>query len=283
MIRGLLLALLVVMLGHEAQAFYNASTGRWLSRDPMQEGGGLNLSGFVRNNPVKSHDFLGLHDRYYTLAEMDGMLAKSKFDFYNKLIIGCPSSCGGGSWDWVDSDGGKQTCSRQSCLIQAWVLTFDIAYHLRTAFAAQHRKYGNVIAFYELPPWLPVPWPFDPETINTRAEHARGQGMRWQDYDEGHGLKCQGMQSLMRKRFESAMVPMRSAGKQCFKGAEVGNDEILKKASHHWFRIYSGAIDDPKIGGVTVDPWFSAGGIISPLVAGTGRNALAKYYITVLW
>ncbi|MBL9169886.1 MAG: RHS repeat-associated core domain-containing protein [Verrucomicrobiales bacterium] len=32
--------------------YYSASHGRWISRDPIEEAGGLNLSGFVGNNPV---------------------------------------------------------------------------------------------------------------------------------------------------------------------------------------------------------------------------------------
>jgi RHS repeat-associated protein len=39
---------------------YNPSTGRWLSRDPIVEQGGLHLYGFVRNNPVQLFDYLGL-------------------------------------------------------------------------------------------------------------------------------------------------------------------------------------------------------------------------------
>ena len=33
---------------------YNAATGTWLSRDPKQEGGGLNPYDYVRNNPVNN-------------------------------------------------------------------------------------------------------------------------------------------------------------------------------------------------------------------------------------
>jgi len=40
--------------------YYNASTGRWLSRDPIEEKGGLNLYGFVLNNPLRYIDLLGL-------------------------------------------------------------------------------------------------------------------------------------------------------------------------------------------------------------------------------
>jgi RHS repeat-associated protein len=40
--------------------FYNPSTGRWLSRDPIGHRGGLNLYGFTENNPVNQVDPLGL-------------------------------------------------------------------------------------------------------------------------------------------------------------------------------------------------------------------------------
>ena len=58
----LLLALLLlgVSLGHEAQAFYNPSPGRWLSRDPVGENGGGNVYGFVANNSLSGYDVLGL-------------------------------------------------------------------------------------------------------------------------------------------------------------------------------------------------------------------------------
>lgn len=55
----LMLALLGVTLVQNAQAFYNPSTGRWLSRDPLAEKGGLNLFGFVYNNSANLIDSLG--------------------------------------------------------------------------------------------------------------------------------------------------------------------------------------------------------------------------------
>jgi RHS repeat-associated protein len=41
---------------------YDPNLGRWISRDPIQERAGLNLYGFVRNNPIGAVDRLGLCD-----------------------------------------------------------------------------------------------------------------------------------------------------------------------------------------------------------------------------
>ena len=40
--------------------YYDPVTGRWLNRDPLGEAGGLNLYGFVGNDPINSIDLLGL-------------------------------------------------------------------------------------------------------------------------------------------------------------------------------------------------------------------------------
>ena len=43
-----------------ASAFYDPSLGRWLNRDPKLEAGGINLYGFVKNNPANNFDAHGL-------------------------------------------------------------------------------------------------------------------------------------------------------------------------------------------------------------------------------
>ena len=40
--------------------YYSPALGRWLSRDPIEERGGLNLYAFVNNDPVNKWDQLGL-------------------------------------------------------------------------------------------------------------------------------------------------------------------------------------------------------------------------------
>lgn len=46
--------------GQSAQAFYNPIIGKWLDRDPVEEAGGLNTYGFIRNDLIDVVDFLGL-------------------------------------------------------------------------------------------------------------------------------------------------------------------------------------------------------------------------------
>jgi RHS repeat-associated protein len=40
--------------------YYNTSTGRWLSRDPVEERGEKNVYAFCRNSPISVNDFRGL-------------------------------------------------------------------------------------------------------------------------------------------------------------------------------------------------------------------------------
>ncbi len=40
--------------------YYSPATTKWLNRDPLEEAGGLNLTGFCRNNPIMYVDYLGL-------------------------------------------------------------------------------------------------------------------------------------------------------------------------------------------------------------------------------
>jgi hypothetical protein len=63
---------LLVLTLLPAQAFYNPTTGRWLSRDPIGERGGVNLTAFVKNNPATQYDFLGHETKAYEFNTADG-------------------------------------------------------------------------------------------------------------------------------------------------------------------------------------------------------------------
>ena len=96
---------IMVMLGLLAvacpvHAFYNPSTGRWLSRDPLGEsgfeslrggranplGGGQNLDAFVGNHPIDSFDVDGLLKRCQSrlLEKMFGPCDPSRRQFHHR-------------------------------------------------------------------------------------------------------------------------------------------------------------------------------------------------------
>src|ERR671924_1092822 len=47
----------LIYYGHR---FYSSFLGRWINRDPIEQGGGLNLYAFVLNNGVNGFDALGM-------------------------------------------------------------------------------------------------------------------------------------------------------------------------------------------------------------------------------
>jgi len=76
----ILTLLLGVLLGREAQAFYNPSAGRWLSRDPIEERVGPNLNAMAKNNAINKVDALGLltDESMNFMAEWQCMPCKCK-------------------------------------------------------------------------------------------------------------------------------------------------------------------------------------------------------------
>lgn len=57
------------------KAGYDPTIGRWLSRDPIAETGGLNLYGYVDNQPIRLIDPLGLIDSLDATAATQGPAA----------------------------------------------------------------------------------------------------------------------------------------------------------------------------------------------------------------
>jgi RHS repeat-associated protein len=72
--------------------YYDPSTGRWPSRDPIAEDGGLNLYGFTSNDPVNTidpfgRDFVAVGDRWVTF--LPGIARHMSIEFYEER---CPQS-----------------------------------------------------------------------------------------------------------------------------------------------------------------------------------------------
>ena len=86
--------------------YYNASTGRWLSKDPIGELGGPNLYGFLLSAPTLGWDYLGCGDSYWgDVAETAGAMGRGVGHgagqigyFFGDLLLGfvvvvVPESC----------------------------------------------------------------------------------------------------------------------------------------------------------------------------------------------
>lgn len=69
-----------------------AELGRWISRDPLGEKGGINLSNFIRNDSINSSDYLGLVD-----PEFGGMFNVSLGWGRNGLFVSSISFAGSAS------------------------------------------------------------------------------------------------------------------------------------------------------------------------------------------
>ncbi len=67
--------------------YYNPQTGRWLSKDPLAERGGVNLYGMIGNNAVNEVDYLGLQSVYFfpPTAGLDQRL-KTIFEKYKSDV-----------------------------------------------------------------------------------------------------------------------------------------------------------------------------------------------------
>ena len=90
-------------LSYYGYRFYNAEIGKWMTRDPLGEAGGINLYGFVGNNGVNGFDAWGLAPPKNVPpgVSIDANVKKAKsmshYDFYNAVKTG-------GKWDYKKLD-----------------------------------------------------------------------------------------------------------------------------------------------------------------------------------
>lgn len=77
-------------LSYYGYRYYSAEQGRWLSRDPIGEDGGINLYEMVGNNPVNRWDYLGLSDgpgisdQFNPLGLRGGTRSEDYTKYFNK-------------------------------------------------------------------------------------------------------------------------------------------------------------------------------------------------------
>ena len=75
----------VVISGYR---YYSPEIGRWLSRDPFGEYGGVNINVFIQNNPINTIDWIGLCDpvtaSMIMQASSSSLVAGEALDTYSK-------------------------------------------------------------------------------------------------------------------------------------------------------------------------------------------------------
>jgi RHS repeat-associated protein len=101
-------------LVYYGRRYLNPSTGRWLSRDPVEEQGGLNLYGFVGNDGINHYDAFGL----MTIQQLDALIAKLKRE--------------------VEAQNWKCCCSKQKLIQSAFLQSVSV--NGTTATVATHIK-----------------------------------------------------------------------------------------------------------------------------------------------
>lgn len=65
--------------------YYDSVTGRWPSRDPIEEEGGVNLYGFLDNHSLNAIDILGLAECYFLLGADQGGASQGKDSAYKAV------------------------------------------------------------------------------------------------------------------------------------------------------------------------------------------------------
>src|SRR5439155_8607145 len=84
---------------------YGPNLQRWLNRDPIGERGGLNLYGFVGNDPIGGFDPLGFSDQNAPPSR-----------------VSCPLQCWGNRPKQTD-DAGEKCCPEQMQTVTLWNYT----------------------------------------------------------------------------------------------------------------------------------------------------------------
>ena len=101
-------------LDEESKLYYygfrylDTETGRWLSRDPIQESGGFNLNQFLNNDPVNAVDLLGAVKCTFIFAVDHNYENNGIKDYVEEVSGGCSSGTAGAGCGavYMGSEGG---------------------------------------------------------------------------------------------------------------------------------------------------------------------------------
>jgi RHS repeat-associated protein len=124
--------------------YLDPSTGRWISRDPIGEAGGLNLYAFVGNDPVDKWDYLGLVGQYsflpFRIAQSAifrlGLGHLNHFTTWDKVEF----------WDtWLELESDNESSIRR--LLELYIKDRILKTHIRPQFGSFQVPRENLLPF----------------------------------------------------------------------------------------------------------------------------------------
>ena len=249
-----------------AYRFYDSVTGRWPSRDPIEEDGGINLYGFVGNDGLDRVDLLGNIPAVSCLTgkNCDSRESISSHGFWDNtrkrrlfiamldaeqtklreiLELGCND---------LDSksqvigfvEKKKQCCTKESCFSQANDISLAVRSAVEKVINRQLDAKGSVDTGYKA-------------NISQNWFNGVGADNHWGTC----GLLCNQWENLLGIAIADSLHPFAKEGSLCFQSfkAERNAKSIF---AHYWIVVrpmFSGSGAS-----VTIDPWSSGGRQFSP-------------------
>jgi RHS repeat-associated protein len=155
---------------------YDPRLGRWLSRDPIAENGGINLYGYVGNNPINAFDPTGEMSKPPQLVPP---VPEKYFDigFWKDAILDP-----GGAISFLEDtrrEGHRQFPGEENSSMRHCVASCKSARRLGAGWAraagivneAQGLILHDIPNFVRRRPWGETPWAFQPQDL---ADNERG-------------------------------------------------------------------------------------------------------------
>ena len=214
--------------------FYDPAMMRFISRDPIEEQGGLNLYGFVGNDPVNRWDSLGLATVPWGEVERVRNFSQLKEQLKNQLKAKCPLS----ATSWKKRGSEECCCTPKACEEEAQRIADSYIGELIKA--ERYRRFpggywGNV--------WICWRCPYETVTF-------AGVGNDYEDVKEVN-YTCGGWAAMAEHALQHMMDGFRC---WTFATETRGRYPIINVPRHMWASVQ--IMDLEKI---HLDPWPSGG------------------------
>ena len=223
-----------------------------MSRDPIEEQGGVNPLVWINNNAINLVDVDGRCVWPFLLTPpssptpnppivLDDAFIEQHFEALEqdlkKALVGlCPDEAKK-SWLKYGHRSHRVCCERKKCEVEAAIFAKNYIAALKKIYTDECHKYGSVLGG---------------SPGNRRCENADPETMHGDsamDMNDGDGLLCGGWADVGNTVFDQSL----SRSKCWYAAEKTNNPWIFRCRRHAWVEIYA-----PK-GSMRLDPWRSGG------------------------